>query len=90
MDNGTCTKKPLCEEIEENDCYDFYYPNDKGECIRIPIEHCKEGNSTNCFDCEQPYHLDDKNTKCLLSEHCINFDEKAKKCQVCESYYYPN
>ena len=93
LDNGTCTKKPLCEEIEENecyDCYDFYYPNDKGECIRIPIEHCKEGNSTNCFDCEQPYHLDDKNTKCLLYEHCINFDEKTKKCQFCESYYYPN
>ena len=89
-----CVEKAYCKQIKENkckECDDYYYPNEKGNCKEIPIEHCKKGNSNICNECATNYYLNNDNTKCLpVPAHCKTFNYPEKKCVECELTYYLN
>ena len=91
LNETTCIKKVLCKKMKDGkctDCKEYYYPNEEGDCERIPINHCKIGNSTGCETCDNFYYKDDNNNCTHFPPHCSSVINK--KCQSCDGdYYYP-
>ena len=58
-DDGSCVKNLYCDRIKNETCIEcilYYYPNDEGECVRIPKSHCMAWNTENCTYCENYYY----------------------------------
>ena len=91
-DDKKCKGKPLCKQIDKDkckDCEDYYYPNDSGDCTRIPITNCKIGDDKKCTECNKAISYLDDSTHCKsLPEHCINFDHDKKECITCADTFY--
>ena len=89
-DDSSCGEIPLCQKIKNGKCdycNEYYCPDDTGNCVRIPIEHCKKGNSTLCVECEFDYFL--YKGKCVPEpENCVDINEELNRCDECENYYY--
>ena len=92
LDKGTsqCVKKPFCNSVEGEkcvDCDDYFYPDENGNCIRIPDKYCYKGNSKQCSNCDSGYFVNSE-SKCqkIPFDHCKHGD--AVKCETCQVYYY--
>ena len=85
-----CVKKPYCDSVEEEkciDCYSYFYPNEEGNCTRIPDEYCKYGDSNKCTECKKGYYVNSE-SKCqaIPFPHCQV--AKSNECTYCEAYYH--
>jgi hypothetical protein len=85
-----CVKKPYCESVEEEKCIDClysFYPNEEGNCTRIPDEYCKYGDSNKCTECKKGYYVNSE-SKCqaIPFPHCQV--AKSNECTYCEAYYH--
>lgn len=87
---GKCIESK-CSYFSEGkcQCYRGYYAVDNKECKKIPIEHCEEGNSTHCEECDDGYYLNgNKECKQIPIAHCE--DGNSTHCDDCERGYYLN
>ena len=85
-----CVKKPYCDSVEEEKCIDClsrFYPNEEGNCTRIPDEYCKYGDSNKCTECKKGYYVNSE-SKCqaIPFPHCQV--AKSNECTYCEAYYH--
>ena len=85
-----CVKKPYCDSVEEEkciDCFSYFYPNEEGNCTRIPDEYCKYGDSNKCTECKKGYYVNSE-SKCqaIPFPHCQV--AKSNECTYCEAYYH--
>ena len=85
-----CVKKPHCDSVEEEkciDCLSYFYPNEEGNCTRIPDEYCKYGDSNKCTECKKGYYVNSE-SKCqaIPFPHCQV--AKSNECTYCEAYYH--
>ena len=85
-----CVKKPYCESVEEEKCIDClysFYPNEEGNCTRIPDEYCLNGDSNKCTYCEKGYYVNSE-SKCqtIPFPHCLVAN--SNECTYCEAYYH--
>ena len=85
-----CVKKPYCESVEEEkciDCLSSFYPNEEGNCTRIPDEYCLNGDSNKCTYCEKGYYVNSE-SKCqtIPFPHCLVAN--SNECTYCEAYYH--
>ena len=85
-----CVKKPHCDSVEEEKCIDClsrFYPNEEGNCTRIPDEYCLNGDSNKCTYCEKGYYVNSE-SKCqaIPFPHCQV--AKSNECTYCEAYYH--
>lgn len=85
-----CVKKPYCDSVEEEkciDCLSYFYPNEEGNCTRIPDEYCKYGDSNKCTECKKGYYVNSE-SKCqaIPFPHCQV--AKSNECTYCEAYYH--
>lgn len=85
-----CVKKPYCDSVEEEKCIDClsrFYPNEEGNCTRIPDEYCKYGDSNKCTECKEGYYVNSE-SKCqaIPFPHCQV--AKSNECTYCEAYYH--
>ena len=85
-----CVKKPYCDSVEEGKCIDClsrFYPNEEGNCTRIPDEYCKYGDSNKCTECKKGYYVNSE-SKCqaIPFPHCQV--AKSNECTYCEAYYH--
>ena len=91
--DGNCVKdycKVINQDFEEKTClycFDGFY-NDKGQCKRIPIPYCLEGDENTCNYCAQGATL--KDGKCevpsIFLEGCYEYNED-RTCKRCEQLY---
>ena len=91
----SCIKKDHCNEFDENDpgkkcteCFEYYYPDDNGECKRIPIVRCLIGNSKKCSECDEYYYFVEGKCEKIELEHCVRLEEDSSKCEECDEYYH--
>lgn len=85
-----CVKKPHCDSVEEEkciDCLSYFYPNEEGNCTRIPDEYCLNGDSNKCTYCEKGYYVNSE-SKCqtIPFPHCLVAN--SNECTYCEAYYH--
>ena len=85
-----CVKKPHCDSVEEEKCIDClsrFYPNEEGNCTRIPDEYCKYGDSNKCTECKKGYYVNSE-SKCqaIPFPHCQVAN--SNECTYCEAYYH--
>ena len=85
-----CVKKPFCNSVEGKKCIycdNYFYPDENGNCKRIPDKNCYKGNLTQCIYCDHGYYVNSE-LKCqkIPFEHCMRGNEV--KCETCEIYYY--
>lgn len=92
LDIGTsqCIKKPYCNSAEGEkcvDCYDYFYPDENGNCTRIPDKYCYRGDSKSCTYCDSGYFVNSE-SKCqkIPFDHCSH--GSASTCESCQTYYY--
>jgi hypothetical protein len=85
-----CVKKPHCDSVEEEkciDCLSYFYPNEEGNCTRIPDEYCKYGDSNKCTECKKGYYVNsDSKCQAIPFPHCQV--AKSNECTYCEAYYH--
>ena len=92
-DDGSCVKNLYCDRIKNETCIEcilYYYPNDEGECVRIPKSHCMAWNTENCTYCEN-YYYPNSNGECekIPLLNCLKLDnDDPTKCEECEENYY--
>ena len=91
----SCIKKDHCNEFDENDsskkcidCFEYYYPDDTGECQRIPIVHCLVGNSEKCSECDDYYYVVEEKCEKIELDYCVRLKEDSTECKKCDDYYY--
>lgn len=73
------------------ECVYYYYPNEKGECLRIPKNHCAAWDSTHCTLCEK-YYYPNKDGECekinLPNCEYLDWDDPdPTQCHECEEDY---
>ena len=87
-DGSQCIAFPNCELLEEgnkkcDECYDYFYPNSKGQCERTL---CSEFEDNVCISCYDGYYLN-KNNECqkITIPYCIKLDSDGK-CSECVNH----
>lgn len=95
LNNGNCVENLYCEKIENEKCIKcrtYYYPNENGECVRIPKNHCIVWDFTKCTVCEN-YYYPNENGECekINLPNCEYVDpDDPTECMDCEKNYFIN